>query len=208
MYIFDKQIEGAGLLVVNKIDLLPAEKLAQLKNMLKGRAFLLQNSLAEQGVSGWLDFLESGTFVLPGKSPHMDYERYGRAEAALAWLDEGVELETAPGDEKRAVETLIRGILDGIRQRDGAVAHLKFWVRSGGVERKISFPFLEEPGWEEPSPRGRHRAGCPAGQRPRGMAAGELRQVVQHALTHCGAAYHEIDVSFFSPAQPSPTHIL
>ena len=51
-----KQIEGAGLLVVNKIDLLPAEKLAQLKNLLKGRAFLPQNSLAEQGVSGWLDF--------------------------------------------------------------------------------------------------------------------------------------------------------
>ncbi len=207
MYIFDKQIEGAGLLVVNKTDLLSPEKLEELKALLKGRAYLLQNSLAEQGVSGWLGFLEPGAFVLPGKSPRMDYERYGRAEAALAWLDEGIELETQPGQEKRAVAALVRAILDEIRQRGGAVAHLKFMVRSGDIERKISFPFLEEPGWEEGIPEGDGgRVTLLVNARVE-LPAEDLRKAVQAALARCGASCREVEASCFQPDRPVPTHL-
>jgi len=206
LYIFDKQIEGAGLLVVNKIDLLPADKVEELKTLLKGRAYLLQNTLAEQGVGNWLAYLEPGDFILPGKSPRMDYEHYGRAEAALAWLDEAVELETTPGQEKQIIESLIRAILDGIRQRGGMVAHLKFWVRSGGFERKISFSYREEPGWEDQLPEsGTGRAALLVNARVE-LPAEDLRRVVRDALAGCGAAYREADISCFRPAQPVPTH--
>ena len=110
------------------------------------------------------------------------------------------------GMRSTLAEALIRSILEGIRQRGGAVAHLKFWVRSGGVERKISFPFLEEPGWEKELPEGSAgRVAMLVNARVE-IAAEELRQVLREALAHCGAVYREIDVSFFRPAQPSPMH--
>jgi hypothetical protein len=134
----------------------------------------------------------------------MDYESYGRAELSLSWLDENVQLETAPGGAKQVLENLIRAILAGIQRRGRQGGSPEVLGALWGSAQKISFSYEEEPGWEKRLPEGgtgrvallvNARVETPR----RGAAAG-----VPAALAGCGAAYREADISCFRPERPSP----
>lgn len=75
-FLFEQQIAEADLVVASKSDLGQSGD---------GRRSL--SSLTGEGVAEWLDEVLSGG-LLAGTHPiHVDYERYARAEAALAWLN-------------------------------------------------------------------------------------------------------------------------
>ena len=106
VYIFDQQIAEAGLLVVNKADLLRPAELEETRCLVDrhfaGRLVQFQNSLAAPeaplaGVGQWLARIEGGSVPLPQRSLEMDYARYAAGEAGLAWLDEEIHLEGADG---------------------------------------------------------------------------------------------------------------
>jgi Ni2+-binding GTPase involved in maturation of urease and hydrogenase len=209
VYIYDQQIEEAGLVVVNKIDLLSAEARAEIAALMAqrwaGKPWLAQSSLSEEGVEPWLARVEGGD-VLPQRSLEIDYQRYGRGEAQLAWLDEEVRLEAGAGAAADAVRALIGGTLAALREKGAAVGHLKFLLQTEGFEDKFSFTSLEETDWEERLPQ--ELAGAPrllVNARVE-MPAEDLRALFLGVLNACGSAYHESGVSFFHPAQPNPTH--
>lgn len=216
-YIFAKQIEEAGLLVVNKVDLLPDKARGELEHAagsLQGRRLLFQNSLQAGDVSRWLDIIEAGGtdspggLALPDTVLDIDYARYGRGEAQLAWLDQAVVLAAAPG-QGRAVVLRFLDFLTGTLAAQGiTIGHLKFWLRAGGVEAKLSFPTLPEPGWEDrvPDLPGEQvhilinaRVETPAAR---------LQQVVREALAQVGGAEQGGSAAAFHPGQPRPTHRL
>ena len=210
IYIFDKQIEEAGLVVVNKADLLDEAALEETVSLLHarfpGKAVLAQNSLAEDGVDPWLARLEAGAALLAQASLEIDYARYGRGEAQLAWLDEVVTLEAGQADAGEAVERVVVALVDGLTDKKAGIGHLKFIISGDGVEEKLSIPSLEEPGWRERFPM--HlglRASLLANARVE-MEAQELRDLFTAALTACGAAVTESGVDYFNPGQPNPTH--
>jgi len=210
IYIFDKQIEEAGLVLVNKADLLDEAAIGETVSLLRarypGKAVLKQNSLAEGGVDAWLAGLDSGAGLLAQESLEIDYARYGRGEAQLAWLDEVVTLDAAQGDAGEAVERLVVALVDGLKARNAAIGHLKFIISGDGVEEKLSIPSMEEPGWHERFPlRLGRRAGLLVNARVE-MEAQELRRLFAEALSACGAAVTESQVDFFHPGQPNPTH--
>ncbi len=210
MYIFDKQIEEAGLVVINKADLLAEDALDEVTRLFQarhpGKTSLLQNSLAEGGVEGWLALLETGSFNLPQASLEIDYARYGRGEAQLAWLDEEVLIEAREGDAAPAVRQFIRAVLGAIRSRGAGVGHVKFILAAGGKEVKLSFPALEEDGWEALIPgKTGGQARLLVNARVE-MDAAELRGLFRQALEECGAEFQEAGVDYFHPKQPNPTY--
>lgn len=207
LYIFDKQIEVAGLLVVNKTDLLSSEKLAQIKEQLAGRSYVLQNALSENGVLSWLKALEGKSDKLMRISPHVDAGQYRKALSALTWLEETIELQTQLGREKAVTAALIRSIFNAICRRGGRVAHLKFLVKSGGVEEKISFQYLEETGWEDRIPKGAEcRVTLLVNARVE-LQAVELRAAMKDALSNCSAKWSELNISLFPPGSPLPLNL-
>ena len=212
-YIFDKQIEEAGLLVVNKVDLLTPQRLEDL-NLLVARhypdkAALFQNSLAPAGAANWLGCLatERAGFV-PTRSLEIDYQRYGAGEARLAWHDQALSIDLPAGlDGRQTLQALIEEFLADLQAQPAAIGHVKFLARSsGGGSCKLSFPTLEENGWQARIPD------LPGAQLSLlvnarvEMDAGRLQTLFEELLRHSGLDYHLQGSQSFHPAQPNPTH--
>jgi Ni2+-binding GTPase involved in maturation of urease and hydrogenase len=208
IYIYDKQLEEAGLVVINKTDLLAAEALEETRSLLKqaypGKNMTAQNSLSTDGVASWLELLNQGQGLLPSASLKIDYDRYGRGEAMLAWLDEEVRL-SAP-DATSALRAVIGGFASELRKQGIGVGHLKFLVQAGEFEVKISFPTLDEPGWEALLPAGLSGEVRLLVNARAEVSAENLRELFLVTLRQAGAVYGEEGVSYFHPKQPNPTH--
>jgi Ni2+-binding GTPase involved in maturation of urease and hydrogenase len=208
VYIFDKQIEEAGLLVVNKMDLLSTEQTLDLQQRAKGvlseKNILYQTSIAATGVDAWLRLIADGNRLLPEISLDIDYERYGHGEAQLAWLDEVIILRgKAAGTGLRR---LIREMLDSLREQKHAVGHLKFAVQEGDAMWKLSFPTLEEPGWDQSLPLlGVEELRVIVNARVE-MPVNELYELFQRCLSECCAEFSVEGGAHFHPTQPNPTH--
>lgn len=214
-YIFAKQIEEAGLLVVNKVDLLPDKARGELEGAavrLHDRRLLFQNSLQSGDISRWLDEIDTGnpagSLARPGAALEIDYTRYGHGEAQLAWLDQAVVLPAAAGQGRAVVLRFVSLLTGALAAQGMAIGHLKFWLQAGAVEAKLSFPTLVEPGWEArvPDLPGEEvhilinaRVETPAAR---------LQQIVQEALAQVGAVEQGGGATAFHPGQPCPTHRL
>lgn len=210
VYIFDKQIEEAGLLVVNKVDLLSPLALIELQFMLSARypskPVLAQNSLNLAGVRPWLEKIQTTDLLLPGAPLAIDYERYGAGEARMAWLDEQIALRFDPGAGSAALRGLISRLVADLSARRAGIGHLKFILQAAGTSTKLSFPSLEEPGWEARIPR---IEGCEAALLVNArveLPAAELRALLHAALDASGMGYTIQSEEAFHPAQPNPTH--
>jgi Ni2+-binding GTPase involved in maturation of urease and hydrogenase len=210
LYIYDKQIEEAGLVVINKSDLLSPAQVNEIQQLLvikyPGKPYLLQSSLTEAGVRPWLERIDSGSLELPDVHLEIDYVRYGEGEARLAWLDEELTLVLPEENPRARLVDLFRRILGAIEIRGAGVGHLKFILQSGNQGVKISFPALEEPGWESRVPE------VPGGKASLlvnarvEMPAEELRGLLQKALEDSGLEYSIGSTQAFHPGFPKPTH--
>lgn len=222
VYIFDKQIEEAGVLVINKVDLLDGEwqmangkLLALAQQRFPQKPIRLQNSLDTGDIAAWVEALESsgpetGRLALPAASLEIDYARYGAGEARLAWLDETVTLHVTEGQGRAVVLHLIGAIVTAIRQQALAVGHLKFLVRGHAENAKVSFPTLDEATWA-------HTVPALTGTRVTLLVnarveteAPALRALVEQAVRDTtlatGTTLDESEVVFFHPGFPNPTH--
>lgn len=210
IYIFDMQIEEAELVVINKADLLTPVALDEARELFHGRydgkISLVQNSLAEHGVDAWLDLIEIDRDLPDQTSIDVDYLRYGRGEAQLAWLDEEVTLSAPQGDVGPAVRRVIKFFLDGVKARGAGVGHIKFILTTDVAVMKLSFPTLDEPGWEQRVPDGLgSRARLLVNARVE-MDAQELHSLFLTVLEQAGVNFVEDKVDYFHPRQPVPTH--
>ncbi len=136
LYIYEKQLEEADAIVLNKADRMTADELAELESSLRerfpGKPVIALAALTGDGVEEWLSYvLHAGP-----SSPHVvdvDYDTYAAGEAALGWLNASVVLQSEgtvnwPAFAERLLET-IRGELSA---RSAEIAHLKLIIRHGG----------------------------------------------------------------------------
>jgi len=156
VYIFDKQIEEAGIIVINKVDLLSESRRQEVKSLAQkhypDKQILMQNSLDESNLNQWVWQLERESIGSPLKSLEIDYDRYGAGESHLAWLDKQIVLEVSPGEGRRMVINLVQAIITMIRDQRINIGHIKFFIRGNGEEVKISFSTFIEDNWEEKIP--------------------------------------------------------
>jgi len=214
VYIFDKQLEEAGLLVINKMDLLSEEDQHELAAWAEsgdeGGPWRFQNSLSRESVAGWVQELQGGVAPLPVESLEIDYVRYGRGEAQMAWLDETLDLTFTEGEGQQVAAGIIAELLNILEQEGAAIGHLKFILSGGGQSAKVSFTGLEEPGWRESVPE------LPGEEiqilvNMRAETAAELlhlylHQALDRVLEQRHFKVEESNVEYFHPAQPKPTH--
>jgi G3E family GTPase len=148
-YVFNQQIEEAGLLVINKSDLLSPERksiVAELaQKQYPHKQVLLQNSQNTAQVKQWLDCLESGKAGLPDQSLDLDYQRYAMGESRLAWLDAMVEFTTPLQPNHQVIINILNEITARVQKIAKSIGHLKFAIRTqDGVTVKLSFTALED----------------------------------------------------------------
>ncbi len=138
LYIFKKQLEEAKIIVVNKIDLISAEALQTVQQLMQekygDKIVLYQNTLDSNSLKNWLDVLETETTAPGFPSLEIDYDTYAQGEARLAWLDQSMEVSGE--NALQGTEYLINVIYHKTVAQGYNIGHLKFLIDG---ETKVSF---------------------------------------------------------------------
>ena len=141
-YIYKKQLEEAGVLIVNKSDTLFKNEISKISSLLDlqypGKKLLFQNSRDETSAKKWIDAVKK---IGPNKtftSLDINYEKYAAGEAALTWLDALVTIHSKDMAIRRCYE-FIDEMIDAISLEKLPVGHLKFFIESAAYQQKISY---------------------------------------------------------------------
>nr|WP_321468979.1 GTP-binding protein [uncultured Desulfobulbus sp.] len=135
-YIFRKQMEEADTIVVNKIDRIDANEIAELRGQLSRQfpnasAFFLSAKTGE-GVEEWLDAVmernDCGNHIV-----EVDYDRYAEGEAVLGWLNATMSLEGSMTDWKEFAANLMAELGRQLDQRNVSVGHVKIILSDTGA---------------------------------------------------------------------------
>lgn len=210
VYIYDQQIEEAGLIVANKIDLLDELTRGVLARLIERRypekPVIYQSSLTLAGVADWLQTLADGRAAPPESVLQMDYQRYAAGEAGLAWIDQEIVLQVPRDAGKAVVAEMVRRVTGALANHAAGIGHLKFIVKAGAAVGKLSFPTLEEPDWEESIPvLPGSRVEVLVNARAE-LPAGLLSDILRQALEQPGVQAVFLAGQAFHPAEPRPTH--
>ena len=147
-YIYKKQLEEAGILIINKSDMLAKEKIDKIKSVLQSeyseKKLLFQDSRDEVSIKQWLDVINEKSSHKIFTSLDIDYKRYAEGEAALAWLDASVAIHSKGKAINKSFD-IIEDMFDAITLKGLPIGHLKFFLQSGDWQQKISYTAHDEP---------------------------------------------------------------
>jgi Ni2+-binding GTPase involved in maturation of urease and hydrogenase len=216
LYVYDKQLEEADVIVINKIDLLDSAQLEQLHAALAAKypksQIVAVSARTGDGTEAWHGRLLAGEMDIR-EAPEVDYEVYAEGEALLGWLNAAARLQASDPFDGNA---LLREIADDIQARlakgGGEIAHLKMTL-SPDEGNDIGVLNLVR-GDGKPESIHRLQDDIDAGEllvNLRAEAEPELLwDAVETALKALGPAIHiKIDHSeCFRPAKPQPTYRL
>lgn len=132
IYVYEKQLEEADIIVINKIDAVPESRIAGLRARLEDRYPSAQvfpvSARHGTGLDAWFTALgrgDDGRFDLP-----IDYDTYADGEALLGWLNCTAVVSGAPFDGTAWLQGLTTDIHAWLRTAGVEVAHLKTTLAS------------------------------------------------------------------------------
>jgi Ni2+-binding GTPase involved in maturation of urease and hydrogenase len=129
LYVYDKQLEEADTIVINKTDLLDNEQLEKLRAALaskypKARVAAMSARTGE-GVTEWHGTVLAGEMELR-EAPDVDYEVYAAGEALLGWLNVSAYVRSNdPFDGNALLRQIADDIQGSLSHQGGEIAHLK-----------------------------------------------------------------------------------
>jgi len=142
MYIYQKQLEEAGLVVVNKFDLLSEQEKKDIISLARekfpDKQIHPQNSLDGNQVRGWLDIIRSEVQSLTGESLEIDYDLYADGESRFTWLEKEIRLKPAEDALLSRIRNFIKTLPAKLEDEGLKIAHIKFLLSSEGKSQKIS----------------------------------------------------------------------
>ena len=141
IYIFEQQIQEAGILVVNKVDLLADHVLGDLLDRTAQRfpdkQILPLVSLTSESVTPWLESLQN-SLQYATDPLKISYKIYGSGEQELAWYDAQLRVQTGTKPAIAWVKDFLGLVAHQIIKQNIPVGHLKFLLSDGVHHQKIS----------------------------------------------------------------------
>ena len=199
-FLFRIQLQEADLLCMSKADLNPdADGIA-------GVDARWVSAKTGQGVEAWLDEILFGSLEAGRRTLEIDYARYARAEAALAWLNLSFTLEPAePASPALTIGPFLDGLTAALTAAVIPIIHLKVFDSSAtGWLKAAVCGNGEEPTVEgnlDASPASRHE--LLVNLRAKGEP-GLVRSVVEEQLRELERRLTDVSIDCFSPAAPRP----
>src|SRR5258705_7131511 len=139
-YIYLKQLEEAGIIVINKVDLISNEALSAIKKVMQKKysvkILLYQNSHDTDNIEQWLQVLNNYRSGPDLQSLNINYDTYAEGEARLAWLDQELEIFSSDNNAIQQAEELVNKIYKAVKAGHYPIGHLKFLINQA---TKISF---------------------------------------------------------------------
>jgi Ni2+-binding GTPase involved in maturation of urease and hydrogenase len=219
LYIYNKQIEEADLVVIGKSDLLDEASLESLGRAIEakfpGKEILVVSSRNGSNLDGWFARLTGGEQAA-GQAMEVDYQVYADGEALLGWLNCTVQLASKNAfDADTFLKRVAGEVQKRLQDRKAEVAHLKMTLSPDGglfgeiaVVNLVRNDFVPELSLHLESP-------VTGGQlivNLRAEAAPDVLDATVHeALSASAAAFPGLTTTLehlehFRPGKPSPTH--
>ncbi len=203
-FLFRTQLDEADLICFTKSDLHHDGP------DLSGAPIRYLSAVTGQGVAEWLDEVLAGDIPSGGRILDIDYERYARAEAALAWLNtSGTVTLTTPLSPSSLIGPLLDELDSALAAEHLRIVHLKL---SDEAESGFLKASMVAPG-QEPLVHGMLSA-SPASTHALLLnirAEGEpsaLQRIVDTQLRKLPGTWEAQSMQCFRPAAPRPEHRL
>jgi G3E family GTPase len=215
-YIWEKQIEEAEVLIINKIDLLSTMELQKLhllvKDLFPSKQLLYQNSLDIESLDKWIETISNIKVNKEHKTIDIDYIKYGKGEANLAWLDEEIEIITDNNSSVDLAYDFIKNITDDVIQKGLTIGHLKYFLSYNGKSAKLSFTTIADLSEKLSVVRDKAMSVDLLVNARIQTTPDELRKILFDNLNKLksseGVQVNEKFLSYFQPGFPNPTHRL
>lgn len=215
-YIFRKQLEEADFVVLNRIDELAPERVAEIEGMLErefpGIPVLRTSALTGYGFDELARRLENSVSSAR-RQMDVDYDTYAEGEAELGWLNGQAECDA---NQEVSLDEFLIGlitILQGqLLAHQAEVAHLKAIVMADGMQGVANLISSQsKPVLSLPAGGQAKRFDVVVNARV-GIAPERLEAIVRDALMLVGEEF-AIDcriktLQSFRPGRPVPTHRL
>ncbi len=199
-FLFRNQLQEADLVCLTKADLYPNPP--EIENVTVRQI----SAKTGDGVAAWLDEVLAGEATAGRTILDIDYERYARAEAALAWLNLSVNIKV---EEPLMSAALIGPFLDRLDAKFTAagisIVHLKAIVRSIHGFLKVAICANGQPPTVEGdlSASPAHEHSLTLNLRVVGSDT-EVQAIVERELEGFGGELTELKIRCFHPAAPKP----
>jgi len=220
VYVYEKQLEEADFIVINKGDELNGEREHRLREALGkrfGRARIFTCSARHgDGLEPWFEQVLTGS-CSRGATMELDYDRYAAGEALLGWLNCTVRLRADQAvDGNRLLLDLAGRMGNRLNHHGMEIAHLKMTLDSSDAGGSLAVVSLVGSG-REPDLRESLLEMVSAGTLILNLRAeGDpdlLKAITEEALATAAAAAAGLNLEIehlekFRPARPVPTHRL
>ncbi|WP_437185470.1 GTP-binding protein [Planctomicrobium sp. SH668] len=215
-YIFEKQLEEADLILVNRADELKPEELQDLLQLLEEKhpttRRLAISAKTGAGFPELLEFLDlSGDFGR--RVLDIDYDVYAEGEAELGWLNSSLQVKSdQPFDLDSLLTTTVERLQKRFAERGFEAAHLKvigLWEGFFGVANLISTSFAAE--LSLPSRCQATTADVVVNSRVAcdpDVLRDDVAEVIAEIAEERGLTIKERQTQSFRPGRPVPTHRL
>jgi G3E family GTPase len=140
LYVYRKQLEEAGIILINKIDAIEPARVATLREALareypQARLFEV-SARTSQGMDAWIDVLthdDSATDT----DLDIDYATYGEGEALLGWVNTTVTVAGADFDGNAFVRDIASRVAAALNDDGIEIAHLKMTLTPAGGDSDL-----------------------------------------------------------------------
>lgn len=213
VYVYEKQLEEADIIVVNKCDLiddgLKSELVTALSERFPDAEVLCASAKEGSGLDPWLERVMSHEGATRA-TMELDYDTYAEGEARLGWLNATYAVESdEPFDGNALLLRLTDALRAQIAREDAEIAHLKMTLDSGGPLGLLSVVSVvgsdEEPDLRESLldlvPGGSLIVNLRAEMDPE-----RLSKIVEQAVGEEVLTLRKEHEERFRPARPEPTH--
>jgi len=215
IYVYKKQLQEANIIVINKSDLLPQEKMARLRDAIhaefSAKKILQTSARHGEGLDEWFRQIDAAEQQFE-PAMEVDYQVYGEGEALLGWLNCTIAISSLDEfDANEFLRQFASQLQTALRQAGAEVAHLKMTFSPDGafldvavinLVRTDAAPELSQ---ELPDPvaSGELIVNLRAEADP-----ADLRTIVEAAvqLPKSGVSATLEHIESFRPGQPRPTH--
>lgn len=220
VYIYQKQLDEADLVLLNKSDLLPPNQAEavrdELARRLGGADVRCISARDGAGIDAWLDTIlgqhPAGQRIVP-----VDYQVYADGEAELGWLNAGITLQADNGADWAGLSL---GLMDELRSsmagKKAEIAHLKLFMQATGeahvgryivasITRNADKPLIASDGILANDVK---NAELTVNARVH-ISPEALRSALENALTKIftdKARWQLGQIDTFRPSPPTPTH--